>query len=177
MNYAAIYEQDTANGPGLRTALFVSGCDRHCPGCHNPQAWDFGFGKPFTEETQNYIISTMKPDGIDGLSILGGEPFAEENFIQVGLFVENIRKEFGNKKTIWVYSGYTYEELADRKNYIIPVQYIIRKYILENSDVLVDGPYIEAERDISLAFRGSRNQRIIDLRKTRESGQVCLWEG
>lgn len=165
MHYAAIYECDTANGIGCRTSVFVSGCRRHCKNCHNQQAWDFNYGKPFNLDTKEYIRSTLKHDYIDGLSILGGEPFERENQVEVWLLA-HIAKELG--KTVWIYSGYTFEELL--KN--APYSYIIE--ILRECDVLVDGPFIEEKKDISLEFRGSSNQRIIDLPKSLADKSVVL---
>ena len=146
MNYGKIIQNDIANGPGVRVSLFVSGCRNHCPGCFNPAAWDFGYGAPFTTETEDRIIAALRPSWIQGLSILGGEPMEPENQEALIPFLERVRAELPDKD-IWVYSGYTFETLSGSR-------------ILSLADVLVDGPFIEAEKDISLSFRGSRNQRI-----------------
>ena len=178
MNIAKINPCDIANGPGVRVSVFVSGCRRHCPGCHNPQAWDFGYGEPHTEETGKYILKLLEPDYIDGITILGGEPMEAENIPGVAEIVQ-IAEEAG--KTIWIYSGYTLEQLEKRARTERDIW-----YILETADVLVDGEYREDERDITLKFRGSRNQRVVDLRKTvyivdKKSGELVakpvLWEG
>lgn len=157
MNIAKIKPCDIADGPGVRVSVFVSGCRRHCPGCHNAEAWDFGFGEPFTAQTRDYITALLEPDYIDGITILGGEPFELENIPGVAEIVQ-IAEESG--KSIWIYSGYTLEQLANRARTEREIW-----YILYTADVLVDGEYREDERDISLKFRGSRNQRVIDLRR------------
>lgn len=168
MNIAKINTHDIANGPGVRVSLFVSGCRRHCPGCHNPQAWDFIYGEPYTDEAADYIREHLEKEYIEGITILGGEPFEPENIPGVADVVE-IADDTGS--SIWIYTGYTLEELKRRARYEREIW-----YILSRSDVLVDGPYIEAERDISLKFRGSRNQRIIDLPKSLSAGGVVLYE-
>ncbi len=154
MNYAGIKKADIANGPGVRVSLFVSGCRNHCRGCFNPETWDFNYGKPFTKETEDEIIQALRPSWIQGLSILGGEPAEIENEKVLIPFLERVRKELPGKD-IWLYSGYTWEMLKTEK-------------ILSLVDVLVDGPFLLEKKDPRLAFRGSRNQRIIHLK----SGEV-----
>ena len=149
MYYGTIRKVDVANGPGVRVSLFVSGCRNHCRGCFNPETWDFRYGKPFTKETEDVIIEALRPSWIRGLSILGGDPFEEENENELIPFVKRVKKELPDKD-IWIYSGYTFDELEGRE-------------LLRYADVLVDGPFIEDEKDAGLAFRGSRNQRIIRL--------------
>ena len=151
MNYAEIKKVDIANGPGVRVSLFVSGCRNHCSGCFNPETWDFDYGRPFTRETEDEIIEALRPSWIQGLSILGGEPTEEENAAVLIPFLKRVRAALPNKD-IWLYSGYTYEALRDKE-------------ILTLADVLVDGPFLLEQKDAGLAFRGSRNQRIIDLRE------------
>ena len=151
MNYAGIKKVDIANGPGVRVSLFVSGCRNHCKGCFNPETWDFAYGQPFTRETEDEIIEALRPSWIQGLSILGGEPTEEENAAVLIPFLKRVRAELP-EKDIWLYSGYTYEMLQ-------------REEILTLVDVLVDGPFLLEQKDAGLAFRGSRNQRIIDLRE------------
>ena len=168
MNYAAIYEADCANGEGMRTSLFVSGCRDDCPGCFNEEAWDFNFGKPFTPAVQDYIVSTMT-DEIAGLSILGGEPFEPENIRSLFILIKSVKK-LGTHHTIWMYTGFTWEQLRARNSFWVD-------YAMKTIDVLVDGPFIQAERDISLKFRGSRNQRIIDTKRSLQEVRVVLWEG
>ena len=154
MNYAEIKKVDIANGPGVRVSLFVSGCRNHCKGCFNPETWDFDYGRPFTRETEDEIIEALRPSWIQGLSILGGEPTEEENAAVLIPFLKRVRAALPDKD-IWLYSGYTYEALRDKE-------------ILTLADVLVDGPFLLELTDAGLAFRGSRNQRIIDL-KEKES--------
>ena len=151
MNYGAIKKVDVANGPGVRVSLFVSGCRNHCKGCFNPETWDFSYGQPFTKETEDEIIEALRPFWIQGLSILGGEPMEPENEAALIPFLERVRAELPGKD-IWLYSGYRFEMLHGRD-------------ILALADVLVDGPFDEKEKDAGLAFRGSRNQRIIRLEK------------
>ena len=154
MNYAEIKKVDIANGPGVRVSLFVSGCRNHCKGCFNPETWDFDYGRPFTRATEDEIIKALRPSWIQGLSILGGEPTEEENAAVLIPFMKRVRAVLPDKD-IWLYSGYTYEALRDKE-------------ILTLVDVLVDGPFLLELKDAGLAFRGSRNQRIIDL-KEKES--------
>ena len=157
MNYSAIKPCDIANGTGVRVSLFVSGCRRHCPGCFNAETWVFGAGRPFTEGTEEHILRLLAPDYISGLSVLGGEPFEPENRIVLAPFLERLRRMFP-AKDVWCWTGFTLEELADAES----------RRMLASIDVLVDGPFVEAERDISLAWRGSRNQRVVRLRKRSE---------
>ena len=156
MNYSKIIQNDIANGSGIRVSLFVSGCRNHCLGCFNPETWDFSFGKPFTKETEDEIIAALRPSWIQGLSILGGEPMEPENQEALLPFLKRVKKELP-AKDIWLYSGYRYEALLGSR-------------LLSFVDVLVDGPFIEAEKDISLSFCGSRNQRIIYLKRPSARG-------
>ena len=157
MNYGRIKKNDIANGPGVRVSLFVSGCRNHCPGCFNPETWDFNYGEPFTRKTEKEIIKALRPSWIQGLSILGGDPMEPENQKALLPLLKRIRVMCPGKD-VWLYTGYTYETVRDAE-------------ILKWVDVLVDGPFMEAEKDISLAFRGSRNQRIIPLKKGRPYGK------
>lgn len=150
MNYCGLKKTDIANGEGVRVSLFVSGCRNHCDGCHNPEAWDFSYGQPFTIETENEIIEALRPSWIQGLSVLGGEPCEKENEKVLISFLKRVRGELP-EKDIWLYSGYNYEMLRGEE---------ILKYV----DILVDGSFQLEQRDVSLAFRGSRNQRIIRLK-------------
>lgn len=169
MNYAAIKNCDIANGPGVRVSLFVSGCTHHCPGCFNEVAWDFHYGEPFTEEVMDKIVDMMRPDYIKGLTLLGGEPFEPQN--QQGI-VQLLRKVKARlpQKSIWAFSGYLFDKditsgrLGDTREYL--------SYL----DVLVDGPFVEAKKNLSLRFRGSENQRLIDVPASLESGKVVLWQ-
>ena len=154
MNYCEIKRTDIANGPGVRVSLFVSGCRNHCRGCFQPETWDFEYGSHFTTEIEDILIEALQPPWIQGLSLLGGDPMEPEN--QEGLlpFLRRVKTELPGKD-IWLYTGYPYELVRDTP---------LMQYI----DVVVDGPFIEAEKDISLAFRGSRNQRIIDAQTGRD---------
>ncbi|MBQ3178219.1 MAG: anaerobic ribonucleoside-triphosphate reductase activating protein [Clostridia bacterium] len=175
MNVAKIKPCDIADGPGVRVSVFVSGCRRHCHGCQNAEAWDFGFGEPYTEQTKEYILKLLEPDYIDGITILGGEPFEQENIPGVAEIVQ-IAEESG--KSIWIYSGYTLEQLVNRAKTEREIW-----YILDTADVLVDGEYREDERDITLKYRGSRNQRVIETTATFveywKTGKMkpVIWEG
>lgn len=152
MNIAALQTCSIENGPGCRISLFVSGCRRHCPGCHNEEAWDFNYGTPYTDEIFSNIINWLNMPQYAGLSILGGEPMEPENEPDLIQLCKAIRRQCPPDKSIILYSGYTYEEIKDRE---------LLKYV----DVLIDGPYIKEMRDISLPFRGSNNQRIIFLKE------------
>ncbi len=159
MNYAEIKYCDIANGSGVRTSLFVSGCTHHCKGCFNEVAWDFSYGKPFTKEVEDAILSSLAPDYIHGLSLLGGEPMEPVNQRALVPFLRRVKKMYPNKN-IWCYTGYTYESdllLGGRAHCEVTDE------MLSYIDVLVDGEFIEAEYDISLKFRGSANQRILHL--------------
>ena len=170
MNYSNIKYSDIANGVGIRTTLFVSGCRLHCKGCFNYEAWDFKSGGEFTPEVEQEIIDSLAPVYVDGLSVLGGEPMEPEN--QEGLvdFLERV-KEMYPAKTIWLYSGHTWEELTQGKWHLA---YTDR--ILSCLDVLVDGPWVQSLHDITLRFRGSSNQRLIDVPSTLEAREVVLWQ-
>ena len=168
MNYAEIKYYDIANGLGVRTSLFVSGCSHRCPGCFNEIAWDFHYGKEFTRETMEEILKSCEPGYIRGLSLLGGEPLEPVN--QRGLLplVKAFKERFP-RKDIWCYTGYLYEDLLAGR---------VGEYgraLLEQLDALVDGPFVEAEKDLSLRFRGSANQRIIDVPASLREGQAVLW--
>ena len=172
MNYATIKYCDIANGEGVRTSLFVSGCRRHCPNCFNAVAWDFDYGAPFTKEVRNKILESLAPGYINGLSLLGGEPLEPENQRELLPFVRNVKALYPNK-TIWCYTGNVYEtELLAPS----AARCEVTDEMLGLIDVLVDGSFVEAEHDITLRFRGSANQRIIDLNATRAAGHTVLWQ-
>ena len=171
MNYCEIKPVDIANGTGVRVSLFVSGCTHHCKGCFNAVTWDFNYGNMFTSEVENNIIELLKPNFIEGLTLLGGEPFEPQNQVVLVKFLKKVRDIFGNTKNIWCYSGYTFEELtinsrAKTENTIEMLSYI---------DVLVDGEFKLDQKDITLKFRGSKNQRIIDIKKSLEQNQIVLF--
>lgn len=165
MNIAKIKPVCIENGLGVRVSVYVSGCRRHCPGCHNEEALDFGYGEKCTGETIAYIMQLLKPDYVDGLSILGGEPLEPENQDGVLHLLEEVDAWYGRHKTIWLYIGYTWESLTDTQ-----------RFVARGADVVVDGAYIADLADAGLAYRGSRNQRIIDVAKTLERGEIVLWE-
>jgi len=168
MKYANIKKHDIANGPGVRVSLFVSGCNHHCKGCFNSIAWDFNYGNEFTNETIDEIIKSLDKNYIEGLSLLGGEPLEEVNQPSVLQLIKKVKETLPNK-TIWLYSGFTYEEIIDMKTLEI-------KDILNNIDVLVDGKFEIDLYDPALFFRGSSNQRIIDVKETLQNKKIILHE-
>lgn len=170
MNYAKIKYCDIANGPGVRTSLFVSGCNHRCKGCFNPEAWDFEYGNIFDNQVENSIIESCRPSYISGLTILGGEPMEPSNQIVLNDFLKRFRKELPDKN-VWCYTGCEYEELLGKikSNYYIDCT----SELLSSIDILVDGLFIEDLKNISLVFRGSSNQRIIDIKKSNDS--IILW--
>ena len=172
MNYASIKDCDIANGPGVRVTLFVSGCTHHCKGCFNQEAWDFNYGQPFTQETIDQILNILKPSYVRGLTLLGGEPFEPQN---QGPIVELLRqiKAVYPEKSIWAFSGFLFDRdiLSGRLG-----DWETTKEYLSYLDVLVDGPFVEAKRDLMLRFRGSSNQRLIDVPKSLAAGTVVEWE-
>lgn len=172
MNYADIKRYDVANGPGVRVSVFVSGCIHRCPGCFNEEAWDFNFGKPFTQETIDYIIDLLKPDFYKGITFLGGEPLEHVN--QQGLLplARKIREVYP-EKSIWCFTGYDFEK--DVLGRMIN-EWPETKELLSYIDVLVDGEFIEAQKDLSLVFKGSANQRHILVQESMKSGSLVLWE-
>ena len=171
MYYGEIKNCDIADGEGVRVTLFVSGCTNRCEGCFQPQTWDFTFGKPFTKETEDEILHLLKPDYINGLTLLGGEPFEPENQRALLPFVRRVREAYP-KKTIWAFTGFTLERLLSEGD---DKRCEVTDELLSLIDVLVDGPFILAERDLMLKFRGSRNQRLLDLPATLEAGRPVLW--
>ena len=166
MNYATIKTHDTANGPGVRVSLFVSGCTHQCKGCFNPEAWDFNYGAPFTETEEDTIVRGLEPWFIRGLSLLGGEPFEPSNQQALLPLLRKVRKAYP-EKTIWCYTGYDFEQdLCDW-----PVTEELLSYI----DVLVDGEFKLDLKNPNLRFRGSSNQRVIDLKKSLYGDELVLW--
>ena len=173
MNYGTIKKRDIANGPGVRVSLFVSGCTHHCPGCFNADTWDFDYGTPFTSETEAELVALMAPDYICGLSLLGGEPMEPQNQAVLLPLLQRLKALYP-QKTVWCYSGYTYEELIGQKESRCRCPHTDEMLAL--IDVLVDGRFVLAKKDIRLRFRGSSNQRLIDLNKTRRAGEIILFE-
>ena len=172
MYYGNIKKSDIANGPGVRVSLFVSGCTHHCKGCFNEETWNFKYGEPFIEKTEEQILNLLKPSYVSGLTVLGGEPMEYVNQKDLLPFLKKVRETYP-KKTIWCYTGYVYEK--DVLGRMVS-KWKITKDILELIDVLVDGPFIEEQKDITLLFRGSSNQRLIDVPKSMKAGEVVLWE-
>lgn len=172
MYYAAVKNVDIANGIGVRVSLFVSGCRNRCPGCFQPETWAFDYGKPFTEETEKLLLEALSKSYVGGLTLLGGDPFEPENQLALISFLRKMKSAFP-QKSIWAYSGYTLEELSDPHG---KQHTAVTEEMLSYLDVLVDGRYIEALHDISLRFRGSSNQRLIDMKQTRKTGKICLWD-
>lgn len=174
MNYGEIKKYDIANGVGVRVTLFVSGCTNHCFNCFQPETWDFNYGKPFTAETEQEIFAELDKPFIAGLTLLGGDPFEPCNQRALVPFLRKVRTRYP-KKTIWAYSGFTLDkELTVAGSH---PRCEVTDEMLSLLDVLVDGRYVDALRNISLRFRGSENQRIIDMNLTRRAGQIVLWEG
>lgn len=170
MHYSTIKDCDIANGIGVRITLFVSGCTNHCKNCFQPQTWDFDFGEPFTEETEEKLLEMLKPDYINGLTLLGGEPMEPQNQRALVPFLKKVRKAYPNKN-IWCFTGFTYEVLKTDGSH---PRCEVTDEMLSLIDVLVDGRYVDELKDLTLQFRGSSNQRLIDMVKTRENGEVTL---
>lgn len=170
MHYSTIKDCDIANGIGVRITLFVSGCTNHCKNCFQPQTWDFDFGEPFTEETEEKLLEMLKPDYINGLTLLGGEPMEPQNQRALVPFLKKVRKAYPNKN-IWCFTGFTYEVLKTDGSH---PRCEVTDEMLSLIDVLVDGRYVDELKDLTLQFRGSSNQRLIDMVKTRENGEITL---
>ena len=172
MNYASIKNCDIANGPGVRVSLFVSGCTHRCKGCFNEVAWDFNYGEPFTQETIDKILDMLAPNYVKGLTLLGGEPFEPQNQPAIVDLLRQVKAKYP-EKSIWSFSGYLFDrdilpgKLGNRE---------ITREFLSYLDVLVDGPFIESKKNLSLRFRGSENQRLINVPASLEQGSIVLWE-
>ena len=175
MNYAAIKKNDIANGEGIRTSLFVSGCRNRCKNCFQPETWAFDYGEPFTEAVAEEIFKTLDNPVVRGLTILGGEPMEPENQTSLLPFLKEFKRRFPDK-TVWLYTGNLYEELTGQKGEH-PKCLDITGELLSLVDILVDGRFIEEQKRLGLRFRGSANQRIIDIKKTLEKGEIVLWDG
>lgn len=184
MNYSGISECDVLNGTGFRVVLFVSGCSHRCYNCQNPKTWDKNFGHPFTEKTKQYIFNCLDKDYIDGITITGGDPLHENNLDEVLKLVQEIRISFP-KKTIWLYTGFCWNDIMCsfaglQADYVVLDKKDIeawekRKKIISNVNVLVDGEYIDEQKDLSLRFRGSKNQRVIDVKQSLAQNKVVLY--
>ena len=171
MNYASIKDCDVADGPGVRVTIFVSGCTNHCEGCFQPQTWDFGYGEPYTGETEDRIMTLLARPYIRGLTLLGGEPFEPDNQRALLPLLRRVRKELPDRD-IWGFSGFTLETLLREGSH---PRCEVTDAMLSLLDVLVDGPFILAQRNLMLRFRGSENQRILDMKKTHAAGQPVAW--
>ncbi|MBE5959274.1 MAG: anaerobic ribonucleoside-triphosphate reductase activating protein [Lachnospiraceae bacterium] len=172
MNYADIKEYDVANGPGIRVSIFVSGCNHACPGCFNQEAWDFNYGNPFTQKEFDFILDKLSFEHYKGISFLGGEPFEYVN--QEGLLpLAKAIKEKYPEKTIWCYTGFSFD--TDILEKMCP-KWPLTQEFLSYIDVIVDGKFIEAKKDLNLKFRGSSNQRIILVKESLEKGEIVLWQ-
>lgn len=172
MYYGSIKKYDIANGPGVRVSLFVSGCRNACEGCFQQETWNFCYGNKYTEETQHQIIEALKPSYIQGITLLGGEPFEPENQIELLDLVKRIRHEMPSKN-IWCYTGCT---LEDELSIGGRCYCAVTEELLSMIDVLVDGRFIQELADMTLKFRGSSNQRLIDMKQTKKKGTVVLWD-
>ena len=173
MNYAEIKKNDIANGEGVRISLFVSGCTHRCKGCFNEQAWDFAFGKPFDEGVIESILKMLEPDFVKGLSLLGGEPFEKVNQRALVPFLKRVKEKYP-QKNIWCYTGYLFDEELLKES---RARCEVTDEMLNMIDILVDGEFVMDKKNISLLFRGSENQRIIDVKRSLNENKVVLWEG
>lgn len=171
MNYANIKYYDIANGVGVRTSLFVSGCRNCCEDCFNKETWSFTFGEPYTESVEEQILDSLAPAYVSGLTVLGGEPFEKENQAAVLALIKKVKERYP-QKTVWIFSGFTFEEIMEGSR----VSSNTARDILALADVLVDGRFEKDKKNISLKFRGSENQRIIDLKQTFSCKAVSLWK-
>ena len=172
MNYCNIKKFDIANGEGVRTTLFVSGCTNKCEGCFQPETWDFEYGQRFTKETEDEIISSLEPYFVNGLTLLGGEPFEPKNQPELVRFLRRVRKEMPNKN-IWCFTGFTLDGELMREGSYPRTEFTDE--MLSMIDVLVDGKFVKMLKNISLRFRGSSNQRVIDMNETRRLGKIVLY--
>ena len=172
MHYGNIKKYDIADGEGVRVSLFVSGCTNHCKGCFQQETWDFLFGKPYTEDTEQEILQALNHEYIQGFTVLGGEPFEPENQRVLVQLLKKIRETYPDKD-IWSYTGFVYDQdlLAGQRKHTE-----VTDEMLSYIDVLVDGPFVLEKKNIALSFRGSENQRVIDLKKTRAQGQIVLYD-
>lgn len=173
MYYGEIKNCDIANGIGVRVTLFVSGCTNRCEGCFQPETWDFHYGQPFTEQTEEKVLSMLEPGFINGLTLLGGDPFEPENQRALLPFLRRVREKYP-QKTVWAYTGFLYEDLLRERSH---PRCEATDEMLKQINVLVDGPFVKKLYEVGLRFRGSTNQRLIDLDKTRQTGKIVLWDG
>lgn len=175
MHYGALKKFDIANGEGIRTSLFVSGCRNRCKNCFQPETWDFNYGRPFDEEAKKEIFDSMRSSSVRGITILGGEPMEPENQREILPLLREFREKFPDK-TVWLFTGNLYEELTGALG-AHPKCLDITAELLSYVDILVDGRFEEENKRLGLRFRGSSNQRIIDMNKTRATGEIVIWDG
>lgn len=171
MNYADIKTIDVANGPGIRVSLFVSGCTHHCKGCFNEETWDFNFGAPFTVEQEDYIMELLAPSHINGLTLLGGDPMEPSNMQALLPLLRRVKEKYPNKP-LWCFTGYLFEDICGKMS----EEYPWTKEFLSYIDILVDGPFIEAKKNLNLRFKGSENQRTIKVPESLTTGELVLWD-
>lgn len=176
MNYIKISKYDTSNGIGIGVVLWVSGCRCHCYNCHNPSTWDFNVGQPFTEETMQELLNSLNKSYISRLTLSGGHPLEPQNLDTVYNIVKTVKEKFPNK-SIWLYTGYTWEEILEKdKSYEdLGINGISPLDVIKYCDVLVDGKYEDDKRDITLAWRGSSNQRVINIQESLKQNKIILW--
>ena len=172
MHYGEIKKTDIANGTGIRVSLFVSGCRHCCEDCFNSATWDFGYGQEYTKATEDMIIDYLAPDYIKGLTLIGGEPFEKENQKELLKLCARVKREYPHKD-IWCYSGFTLDEITGNSR----ASGDTANALLQHIDILVDGRFEKDKKDIRLKFRGSSNQRIIDVKKSLQENRIILWEG
>ena len=170
MRYAAIEKNEIVNGEGVGVTLWVQGCPHHCIGCYNPETWDFNSGKLLTSKQESEIYQALKPDYIARFSISGGEPLEEDNLFQLNYILCTVKSNWPDKK-VWIWTGYTWEKLQERRKHFPDKLFITFKY----TDYLITGPFIQEEKDLTLLWRGSCNQEVIDINKIREAGKKILY--
>lgn len=175
MNYASIISCDTANGEGIRTSLFVSGCTIRCPDCFNQEAQNFNYGQPYTAQTKATILDHLSKPYIAGLSLLGGDPMCQDHNGLIDLI--SLAQDVRNMgKTVWLWTGMTYDLIFPLARVTLTELHYLRQCLFMACNVVVDGPFIEAQKDLTLAFRGSTNQRIIDVYKTLKANKIILYK-
>ena len=175
MHYGAVKKFDVANGEGIRTSLFVSGCTNRCKNCFQPETWAFDYGEPFTQEVADDILESMNNSAVRGLTVLGGEPMEPQNQRELLPFLREFKQRYP-EKSLWIFTGNLYEELTGEPGShekCLPITAELLSYV----DILVDGRFVEEEKSLGLRFRGSKNQRIIDLKKTKDEGEIVIWDG
>ena len=171
MYYSLIRKYDVANGPGVRVSLFVSGCDHHCKGCFQPETWNPEYGKIFDKEAEKEIMDCLSEPQVDGITLLGGDPLYKDNIPGIFILLSEIKEKFGDTKTVWLYTGYTFDYILHKlfMDPPDPLTHHMLNMIIKYTDILVDGKFEEDKKDLRLQFRGSSNQRLIDVKKSMDS--------